>query len=123
RDYIKELEQWIDQAKEDRIVNISYNGAKARYYLAVGLYEEALKYAQEKLRYSKAVGHEDDIMSSHLCISNIYAERGQFKKSLENKNSYLDLRDSIYNKGTAQFLAYYQTLYETEKKEKKLVEK
>ncbi|MAO10256.1 MAG: hypothetical protein CMC07_05080 [Flavobacteriaceae bacterium] len=123
RDYIKELEQWIDQAKEDRIVNISYNGAKARYYLAVGLYEEALKYAQEKLRYSKAVGHEDDIMSSHLLLSNIYAERGQFKKSLENKNSYLDLRDSIYNKGTAQFLAYYQTLYETEKKEKKLVEK
>ncbi len=123
REYIKNLDQWADKAKGDRVVRISYSGAKARYYLAVDLYRQALEYAQETLQSSKAVGHEDDIMSSHLLLSNIYAETGQFKKSLENKNAYLNLRDSIYNKGTAQFLAYYQTLYETEKKEKKLVEK
>ncbi len=123
KEFIKTLDEWIKKAKEDRTVNVSYNGAKARYYNALGLYPQALKYAKDQLQYSKAVGHEDDIMESHLLLSNIYAETKQYKKSLENKNAYISLRDSLYNKGTAQFLAYYQTLYETEKKEKKLVEK
>ena len=121
--FIKILDDWIDKAKEDRTVNVSYNGAKARYYNALGLYTKALNYAKDQLQYSKAIGHEDDIMESHLLLSNIYAETGQYKNSLENKTAYINLRDSLYNKGTAQFLAYYQTLYETEKKEKKLVEK
>ncbi|WP_206074021.1 tetratricopeptide repeat-containing sensor histidine kinase [Marixanthomonas spongiae] len=123
RDYINILDQWIGKAKDDRLANISYNGAKARYYHAMGLENEALQYAKNQLKNAKAVGHEDDILHSHLLLSNIYSEMGQFKKSLENKNAYLNIRDSLYNKGTAQFLAYYQTLYETEKKEKELVEK
>lgn len=123
KEHIDILDQWIDKAKEDRTVKVSYNGAKARYYNALKLYNQALKHAEEQLRYSQAIGHEDDIMQSHLLLSNIYAETGAYKKSLENKNAYVTLKDSLYNKGTAQFLAYYQTLYETEKKEKKLVEK
>lgn len=123
KEYIEKLDQWIDKAKEDRTVKISYNGAKARFYKALGLNKEALQYAKEQLQYSIAIGHEDDIMQSHLLLSNIYSEIGDYKKSLENKNAYVSLKDSLYNKGTAQFLAYYQTLYETEKKEKKLVEK
>ncbi|WP_339695598.1 ATP-binding protein [uncultured Marixanthomonas sp.] len=123
KEYIETLDQWIGKAKQDRLAKISYNGAKAKYYHAMGLDNEALQFAKKQLLHAKAVGHEDDIMYSHLLLSNIYSETGQFKKSLENKNSYLNLRDSLYNKGTAQFLAYYQTLYETEKKEKKLVEK
>ncbi|RFN59536.1 tetratricopeptide repeat-containing sensor histidine kinase [Marixanthomonas ophiurae] len=123
KEYIKILDQWIGKAKQDRLAKISYNGAKAKYYHAMGLDNEALQFAEDQLLFAKAVGHEDDIMYSHLLLSNIYSETGKFKKSLENKNAYLNLRDSLYNKGTAQFLAYYQTLYETEKKEKKLVEK
>ena len=120
KEYIEKLDQWIDKAKEDRTVKISYNGAKARFYKALGLNKEALQYAKEQLQYSIAIGHEDDIMQSHLLLSNIYSEIGDYKKSLENKNAYVSLKDSLYNKGTAQFLAYYQTLYETEKKEKKV---
>jgi signal transduction histidine kinase len=48
---------------------------------------------------------------------------GDYKKSLENKDSYLTIRSSLYNRSNANSLTYYQTLFEIQEKEKELVEK
>ncbi len=117
------LEENKEGVSGDRLANLSYFGAKANYLMSVGDYENALRHASEKLQKSRALGHEDEIISSHLLLSDIYFKAGDFKNSVIHKNIYTTLKDSLYNRSNANSFAYYQTLYETEKKERELVEK
>lgn len=102
---------------------INYLGGKSEYLRTKGKYEEALTLLQKKLELAKNLGVEDEIMGTYSSLSEIYFDLGDFKKSILNSQASTALKDSIYNKSTANSLAYYQTLYETEKKEKELVEK
>ncbi|WP_111878807.1 sensor histidine kinase [Aequorivita sp. CIP111184] len=102
---------------------LNYLGGKAKYLQSTGKYDEALALAKEKLDVAKKLGMEDEIMGSYSFLSEIYFEVGDYKKSVEYNQASNAIKDSIYNRSTANALAYYQTLYETEKKEKELVEK
>ena len=107
----------------DPSAELNFLGGKAKYLQTTGKYEEAIKLAQNKLEIAKNLGMEDEIMSSYSFLSELYFDTGDFKKSVENNQASNAIKDSIYNRSTANALAYYQTLYETEKKEKELVEK
>lgn len=102
---------------------INYLGGKADYLRVIGEFEEALTLAEKKLKLSKQLGIEDDIMESHSLLSDIYFQKGDLLKSIENSKAASDLKDSIYNRSTANALAYYQTLYESERRERELIEK
>ncbi len=120
--HIALLESQYD-LKGDSASKLNYLGAKAKYFLTIGKNEVALALAQQKLESAKTLGIEDEIMSTYSLLSEIYYDIGDYKKSVENNISSNSIKDSIYNRSTANSLAYYQTLYETEKKEKELVEK
>jgi len=107
----------------DLLAESYYCGAYAVYYEKIEDYEKALFYANKKIELSHSLNHEEDKMESHLLLSNIYYKLEDYKQSLDNKNEYYQIKDSIYNQSSANALAYFQTLYETEKKEKELVEK
>ncbi|MBT0607799.1 ATP-binding protein [Aequorivita echinoideorum] len=111
------------QIFNDNSTELNYLSGKAKYLLTTGKYDEALKLAKQKLEVAKTFGIEDEIMNSYFLLSEIFYEMGDFKKSLDNNRAAGAIKDSIYNRSTATSLAYYQTLYETEKKEKELVEK
>ncbi len=102
---------------------LNFLGGKAKYLQSTARYEEALALAKEKLDIAKKLGLEDEIMSSYLFLSELYYDMGDYKKSVEYNKASTSIKDSIYNRSTANALAYYQTLYETEKKERDLVEK
>lgn len=102
---------------------LNFLGGKAKYLQTTGKHDEALELAQKKLDIAKNLGLEDEIMSSYSFLSELYFDTGDYKKSVENNQASNAIKDSIYNRSTANALAYYQTLYETEKKEKELVEK
>ncbi|QQX77819.1 MULTISPECIES: sensor histidine kinase [Aequorivita] len=102
---------------------LNFLGGKAKYLQTIGNYEEALELAKKKLEIAKSLGVEDEIMGTYSFLSEIYYDMGEYKKSIENSQASTAIKDSIYNRSTANALAYYQTLYETEKKEKELVEK
>lgn len=102
---------------------LNYLGGKAKYLQTTGKYEAALALAQKKLNIAKNLGVEDEIMGTYLFLSEIYYDMGEYRKSVEYNQASNAIKDSIYNRSTANALAYYQTLYETEKKEKELVEK
>lgn len=126
-DSAKVLISYLDELYP-RIQNIpftsgTYFGAKAIYAETIGNNEEAIFYAKEKLKSAAAINFEDEIIDSHDLLAKIYDRIGDYKKSLEHKGRYAAMKDSIYNKNSANALAYYQTLYETEKKEKELSEK
>jgi len=75
------------------------------------------------MQYSKQMRYEEDIIASHELLSKIFEAKGDYKNALMEKDTYMKLEDSIYNKTTANSLAYYQTLYETEKKEHEIIAK
>lgn len=102
---------------------LNYLGGKAIYLQTTGNYDEALVSAQKKLNVAQKLGLEDEVMESYSLLSKIYFAKGDFKNSVVNNLVSATIKDSIYNRSTANSLAYYQTLYETEKKEKELVEK
>jgi len=102
---------------------LNFLGGKAKYLQTIGNYETALALAKKKLEIAKSLGVEDEIMGTYSFLSEIYYDMGEYKKSIENNQASAAIKDSIYNRSTANALAYYQTLYETEKKEKELVEK
>ncbi len=117
------IDSFFVNIKGDHLAESYYYGAKAVYSESLGEYEKALDYAQKKIEIVDSLKHEEDKMESLLLLSSIYTHLGDYKESLENKNNYYAIKDSIFNQSSANSLAYYQTLYETEKKEKELVEK
>ncbi len=117
------LDKKYEEIKGDILAESYYLGAKAVYYNLIGEYGIALEFAQQKNEILENLHHEDDKMESHLLLADIYFNLGDYKNSLVNKNEYYAIKDSIFNQSSANSLAYYQTLYETEKKEKELVEK
>ena len=100
-----------------------YYGSKGNYYIKTGDFKQALVFANKKLETSQKLNQTEDLMDAYLLKSELFYNLKDFKKSLENKNKYYAIKDSIFNQKSANSLAYYQTLYETEKKEKDLVEK
>ncbi|WP_310991519.1 sensor histidine kinase [Aequorivita marina] len=105
------------------LAEMNYLGGKAAYLRTQGKFEETLELLQKRLLSSKNLGIEDEIMETYSALSEIYFDLGNYKESLEHTKKATALKDSIYNKSVANALAYYQTLYETEKNEKELVEK
>ncbi len=111
------------QITENFLSQLNYLAGKAKYLQTIGSFDQAIELANKKLEVSKKLGLEDEIMGSYSLLSEIYYDQGDYKKSIENNQASNIIKDSIYNRSTATSLAYYQTLYETEKKEKELVEK
>lgn len=122
-EYLKLINEYILTAKEDLISQCQYLGANAKYYLTTGEYKTALRFAKERLSYAIMLNYEENILSSHKLLSEIYAAQKSYKNAMEHELMYSSIKDSIYNREVANSLAYYQTLYETEKNEKDLVSK
>ena len=120
KEQIDLIEPYLSQILEDRFAELSYNGAKSRYLMAIGDLDSSLDFAQIKLENSISLGIEDEIMGSHLMLSEIYRKTGDFEKSLENKDQYSRMRDSLYYRSNANSLAYYQSLFDIQEKEKEL---
>ncbi len=122
-EHLQKLNNSIENINGDLIAKSYYYSANAVYYKKTEYFEKALEFANKKIKISYKLNHEEDKMESHLLLSNIYYKTGKFKKSIDNKNEYYKIKDSIYSQSSANALAYFQTLYETEKTEKELVEK
>lgn len=120
--YLDLLEENNEASPDDLINQIQYNDAMANYHLAAGNLDKALKHAQARLARAKVLKLEEDIMISHLMLSKVYQAKGDYKTGLASRDSYQSIRDSIFNRTNANSLAYYQTLYETERQQRLLDE-
>ena len=121
--YFEIIENAHDSDTKDLLYISQYNEILATYNLALENFEVAQNFAEKKWEAAKAMKYEEDIIYSEELLSKIYAAKGDYKNALQLKNSSQRLKDSLYNTSTANSLAYYQTLYETEKKESELLAK
>lgn len=102
---------------------MNYLSARIDYLIAIGEYTSALELAKSKLEMARQLGFEDEIMATHETMAAIYYKKKDFENSLINYRAASTLKDSIYTQTAINSLAYYQTLYEIERKEKDLIEK
>jgi len=99
-----------------------YEGAKATYFHKLKQDNSALKHANTRYNIAKNSGRQEDKRDSYLQLAEIHESLGNYKNAMTFQKAYVTSKDSIFNLSNAFTLAYYQTLYETEKKEKALVE-
>ena len=117
------VEAYSDRINANGYAKLSYNDAKATYLNTIGKPQEALTFAQDKLVTAQLMGYGEETMDAHLLMSQVYENLGDYKASLDYKKEYQAKKDSLFNTTSANALAYYQTLYETEKKENELISK
>lgn len=121
--HLELLETFKNNVEGNVFSKLNFLNGKIVYLNAIGEYDQALTLGEDLLEIANTIGIEDEIMGAHSLLANIYYKKENYLKSIEHSNAAADLKNAIYNKTTANALAYYQTLYEIEKNEKQLVEK
>ena len=108
KDETKELKEQIVRAK--RIMAFTEKD-----------YKSAIKYSSEYISILKnKKAHIGDIQAAEQFLANAYKKDGDdlnYKKHIVN---YYEIKDSISSVQNIKALAYYQTLYETEKRDLKI---
>lgn len=94
--------------------------AKRVLTFAKGDYKNALKYGKEFLALKKQGKDYEEIMMAEKFMSKVYKTLGETTNSNRHLVKYYATKDSVSNIQKLKSLAYYQTLYETEKRDLKI---
>ena len=82
-----------------------------------GNYNQALRYGQAYLETQEKTQTLENILQAHSNLSKIYQAKGNSKQALFHFNAFTELKDSLLGIQQRRALSYYQTLYETEKRD------
>ncbi|WP_179218240.1 ATP-binding protein [Dokdonia pacifica] len=93
-----------------------YTKAMAFYEYAQGDYRTAISYAEDQLNNKEHTDFENTTTIQGF-LAKAYEKIGNDRKAYEHHKTYAKLRDSILAVQNVRAFTYYQTLYETEKKE------
>jgi signal transduction histidine kinase len=116
---LKQLETILE--KDDGFVNKRYYAdAKSAVSFASGDYNEALKYGEEYLKIQQERKKYEGIMKAEKFLSKVYRAIREDANSNLHLVNYYTIKDSISSVQNVKSLAYYQTLYETEKRDLKI---
>jgi len=85
-------------------------------------YNRALEYINKALIISKEIGELLLSRDIYEDLSIAYKGLNNYKKALEYKDKWIALNDSIFNTEKAKSIAEMNTKYETEKKEKQIIQ-
>ncbi|QNM84486.1 sensor histidine kinase [Polaribacter pectinis] len=108
---------------EKNTLNIaSQNKAKSLYLFKIGNIKEALELSLQNLKHEKSRNNLAGSREVNKLLSEIYEQKGDSKKALKYFKDYSNIKDSISTTDKTNTLSYYQTLYETEQKEKEITQ-
>jgi signal transduction histidine kinase len=100
---------------------LNYLDAKKTLYFAKGNFNEALTFGIEFLEAQKGKSNYEDILLAEEFLGNIYKSNNDINNSNIHFLNYYQTKDSISSVQNVKSLAYYQTLYETEKRDLEIV--
>lgn len=98
----------------------AFNMIKAKYLFKTKKYFEAQKLAEQTLTLEKNNKNTDHVKDLYNLLYKIHDKQKQYKNSLKYYKDYSSLKDSLQDITKLNALSYYQTLYETEQKEKEI---
>ena len=84
-------------------------------------YQPAIAIANQSLEAGKKMGVKRICMDSYSLLCEIYRNKGDYKKALENAEFYYNMRDSLQGEDMQGKIREIETKYETEKKEEAIV--
>jgi len=99
-----------------------YKEAKMKLAFANKNYSLALKFGEDYRSYKAEIKQFDGLEKAEQFLSKTYTILGKHKKANQHLKNYQKINDSITGYKKAQALIYYQTLYETEKRDAKITE-
>lgn len=99
----------------------TYLHAKALMAKSIGNMALANQYANESLKAAKASKNMDHLIKTYKLLSDTYSELNDPEKALEAIKTLDFYKDSLFAANRTTTFSYYQTLFETEKKERELM--
>jgi len=91
-------------------------------YNILGKYKIAKEYAKRSEKISKKLNLIRQLKYAYINLSNAYIGLNNYKKALEYKELWYFANDSIFNIEKSKLIEEMQTKYETEKKEKQILQ-
>jgi signal transduction histidine kinase len=108
---------------------LGYKVGMAGSYRALGRiemesknYQKALPHLSLALSMAEEAGAMQDVNESYEALSEYYMWLGDFKQAYAYQKRYAETKDSLFNEDRNEQIANMQTRYETQKKEKALLE-
>lgn len=83
-------------------------------------YVKALQYGKEHLAIQKAGTHYEEIQFAEKFMADVYVAMGDEGAAYSHFRNYSTIKDSISSVQKVKALTFYQTLYETEKRDLKI---
>jgi len=110
---------------EEDLIQGPYDGlfylkALSRFKVAEGKYHEAIPVFEKEIAIFKNANDIRGQVALEKELSRAYTKINKPIEALDHLNKYRILKDSIYNLTRSNSVIYYQTLYETEKRESKI---
>ncbi len=97
-----------------------YIRAYGYYNLSIGNLTKALSLAKVFAMRKANSGDAESIMASQILLYKVYEKMGRPDAAFKHYRKYARMEDSISSVQKAQALLYYQTLYESEKRDAKI---
>lgn len=91
-------------------------GLKSLSY-AEGNYQKAAKEGEEHLKILREGSHYEEIKFAEEFMAKTYDKLGDTKRAYDHYKKFTIIRDSVNSVQKIKALSYYQTLYETEKRD------
>lgn len=116
----KAVEYAVELENKIHLTSTHYTYADLLY--KTGSNKEALKYAEQAINFAKEVGDNSILTKASLTAASIYYNSGLKEKAADFYHTYATFKDSISSAENAREINEINTKYETEKKEKQIVQ-
>jgi two-component system NarL family sensor kinase len=84
-------------------------------------YKAAILYAKEAIVFCKQINYPDMLQNGYLLLSQIYEAQQDFAKAYQAHQTFVLVKDSIFNATKSKQISELQTKYETKQKEQKII--
>jgi signal transduction histidine kinase len=121
--FFEEAEKMIPNVPELATTSPVYLNAKAQLEYSQGNFLAANQLAQESLNAAKISKNMDHLIIAYRLLAETYNKLGQSSTAFDIRQELTNYTDSIFAANQAATFSYYQTLYETERKEKEILTK
>ncbi len=125
-DSLEKAEQYFNKIKSDPetyaegIQKEMYIEVLKQMALGKGQYREAINYGKQHLALKKEHEGYVEIMNAEKFLSDVYKKVNDGENYQKHLINYYKIKDSISKVQNVKSLTYYQTLYETEKRDLKI---
>ncbi len=121
--FLVKAEDYLSEIPNDKYANSIYLMALIHYQKQNNQWLEAKENGLKRLALVESIGLDEENINTHKTLSEIYSNLNDNERAFYHLEKHARLKDSLYNQSNTNALIYYQTLYETERREKELNEK